>query len=206
MNTESKNILQERLNDQGSFRQIEHMVSQHARFTRQWAMPNKHTFLIEPIGSLIKRYVGNGLGWIDPFAGENSPAETTNDLNPEKPTAYHLDAEEFADVIPQDVEGVIFDPPYSARQIKECYEGVGRKMETEDAQGWYKIKDKLAYKIKLGGLVICCGWNSNGFGLNRGFKMEEILLVAHGGNHNDTIVTVERKIAHQQMLFEGVTG
>lgn len=28
----------------------------------------------------------------------------------------------------------------------------------------------------------------------RGFECEEILLVAHGGNHNDTIVVVERKV------------
>lgn len=28
---------------------------------------------------------------------------------------------------------------------------------------------------------------------NRGFEIIEIMLVAHGGNHNDTIVTVERK-------------
>lgn len=36
-------------------------------------------------------------------------------------------------------------------------------------------------------------WNSGGFGKNLGFEMIEILLVPHGGHHNDTIVTVERK-------------
>ena len=36
-----------------------------------------------------------------------------------------------------------------------------------------------------------------GFGIQRGFKMERILLVPHGGPHNDTIVTVERKIQSQ---------
>lgn len=34
----------------------------------------------------------------------------------------------------------------------------------------------------------------NGIGKTRGFEIVEILLVAHGGNHNDTIVTVERKL------------
>jgi len=29
-------------------------------------------------------------------------------------------------------------------------------------------------------------------GKNRGFEIVEILLVAHGGHHNDTIVTVEK--------------
>lgn len=47
---------------------------------RVWAMPNKWTFQIQPITELIKRYVGDGKGWIDPFAGMTSPAEITNDL------------------------------------------------------------------------------------------------------------------------------
>ena len=37
------------------------------------------------------------------------------------------------------------------------------------------------------------GWNSSGFGNTRGYVVEEILLVAHGGAHNDTICVVERK-------------
>ncbi len=33
-------------------------------------------------------------------------------------------------------------------------------------------------------------------GITRGFTIEEILLVAHGGVHNDTICVVERKKAN----------
>ncbi len=36
--------------------------------------------------------------------------------------------------------------------------------------------------------------NSMGMGKNRGFEIQRILLVPHGGNHNDTIVTVEKKL------------
>lgn len=43
-----------------------------------------------------------------------------------------------------------------------------------------------------------CGWNSAGFGKVRGYVFEEILLVAHGGAHNDTIVTVERRMTSSQ--------
>ncbi len=43
-------------------------------------MPSMHTFTIKPIRELVGRYVKDGKGWIDPFAGENSPAEITNDL------------------------------------------------------------------------------------------------------------------------------
>ena len=43
--------------------------------------------------------------------------------------------------------------------------------------------------------MICCGWNSEGIGKKRGFEILEVLLVPHGGSHNDTIVVVNRKIA-----------
>ena len=67
---------------------------------------------------------------------------------------------------------------------------------TRDA-GCGDIKDILSRKVRLDGKAICFGWNSMGFGIQRGFKMERILLVPHGGPHNDTIVTVERKIQSQ---------
>lgn len=47
---------------------------------------------------------------------------------------------------------------------------------------------------QIGGVVITCAWNSGGIGAGLGFEQQEILLVAHGGWHNDTIVTVEKKI------------
>ena len=57
-----------------------------------------------------------------------------------------------------------------------------------------KVKDILANKIVGGGIAISFGWSSGGFGKNRGFEIEEILLVPHGGHHYDTIVVVERKV------------
>ena len=42
-------------------------------------------------------------------------------------------------------------------------------------------------------MCITCGWNSGGIGKKYGFEIVEILLVSHGGWHNDTIVTVEQK-------------
>jgi len=44
------------------------------------------------------------------------------------------------------------------------------------------------------GIVMCFGWNSSGVGIRRGMELIEVLLVPHGGSHNDTICTVERKI------------
>lgn len=48
--------------------------------------------------------------------------------------------------------------------------------------------------VKKDGYVITCGWNSGGIGKKYGFEIIEILLVPHGGWHNDTIITVERKV------------
>ena len=166
------------------------------KITRQWAMPSMHTFTIEPIRQLICRYVGDGKGWIDPFAGENSPAEITNDLNPEKPAKYHMHALDFAKMLDGTYNGCLFDPPYSLTQVKECYASIGcEDFMSQDASHFpYDIKREIAKRIKPDGIVICCGWNSGGFGKKLGFEMIEILLVPHGRTHNDTIVTVERKV------------
>lgn len=164
-------------------------------------MPSRHTFTIEPIRLLLNRYVGDGIGWVDPFAGEYSPAELTNDLNPNKPTNYHLHAVEFAKVIPNDRAGVILDPPYSLTQLKSCYESIGKKIFQDDKNYFpHNVKKLIAPKIEMGGYAITCGWNSQGFGKKLGFEIVEILMVAHGRSHNDTIVTVERKIAHHETI------
>ena len=48
--------------------------------------------------------------------------------------------------------------------------------------------------VKKDGIVITCGWSSGGVGKSNGFEIQEILMVAHGGNHNDTIIVVDKKI------------
>lgn len=161
---------------------------------REWAMPSRHTFLIKPIKELIFRHGADFKNWVDPFAGENSPAEITNDLNPEKPTKYHLKAEEFINSLSGPFSGVLFDPPYSLRQLKECYNDIGIKVMQDETQFFpYREKKLIAQKLIEGGIAITFGWNSQGFGKSLGFELIEVLLVAHGRSHNDTIVTVERK-------------
>lgn len=163
---------------------------------RMWAMPSPWTFTIKPIRELIMRYVGNGDGWIDPFAGKNSPAQLTNDINPAMPTMYHLDALDFVQQCPLQIVGALFDPPYSLRQVSEHYAAAGRKATSLDtsANFYSRVLDAITPKVVSSGYAIRCGWCSNGFGKKRGFEMIEVLLVAHGGSKNDTIVTVERKI------------
>lgn len=162
---------------------------------RIWQMPNSKTFSIKPINELIHKYAFGEI--IDPFANQNKIASITNDLNPEYNTDYHMDATEFLKMFDENsVDTVLYDPPYSPRQVSECYKNLGQavNMQTTQANYWSKQKKQIARIVKTNGIVITCSWNSGGIGKKYGFKIEEILLVPHGGWHNDTIVVVERKI------------
>lgn len=162
------------------------------KIERKWAMPNKNTFDIKPIKELILQEKTEGL-WIDPFANKNKIADITNDLNEKFDTTYHLDALEFLKQFDDcSVDGVLFDPPYSPYQIKTVYESVGLKCPKESASFWSKIKKEIIRILKPNGKCISFCWNSGGVGSDC-MKKTHILLVAHGGWHNDTIVTVEKK-------------
>lgn len=165
-------------------------------FTRVWCMPCPWTFTIHPIRVLLNKYVGDGKGWVDPFAGNNSPAEFTNDHNPERKAKYHLEAIDFCIKLNGRYEGILFDPPYSFTQVKKHYEKLGQKATRENTSvAFYeKVKSAMCEKIKPGGYAISFGWNTNGFGKRRGFKIVEIMAVAHGGSRNDTLCVVEKKL------------
>lgn len=166
---------------------------------RKWAMPNKNTFDIKPIKELIKRYkVKNS---IDPFANKNRIASITNDLDPEYDCNYNLDAKDFLNLFGKEsISLVLFDPPYSPRQVSECYTKLGKtvNMQTTQSSFWGNLKKQISHVTEENGIVISFGWNSCGIGKTNGFEIIEILIVSHGGWHNDTIVTVERKIKTNQ--------
>lgn len=167
---------------------------------REWAMPNKYTFLVAPIAELLSRYVRDGKGWIDPFAGMASPAELTNDLDPDMVNAAsHVDALDFVRSLTGSYKGVLFDPPYSLRQMQECYKKVGMTgVPFRHTTNFYgDLRVAIASKIRLGGLAVSCGWNSIGMGKTHGFEILEVLLVCHGRAHNDTIVTVDLKVREE---------
>lgn len=84
----------------------------------------------------------------------------------------------------------------SPRQVSECYKNLGKtvNMTTTQASYWSLQKEQIGKIVKKDGIVITCSWNSGGIGKKYGFEIQEILLVAHGGWHNDTIVTVEKKV------------
>lgn len=157
-------------------------------------MPSRWTFSIKPIFELLKEELTDGL-WIDPFAGQFSPANIRNDLNPSCPAEYHMDALAFLRMFETcSVDGILFDPPYSPRQVRECYDAINGEIRWDGrCTFWVKAKDECARIIRPNGKAICFGWNSMGLGKTRGFEMQRILLIPHGGVKNDTICTVEVK-------------
>lgn len=170
-------------------------INQNVRIERVWAMPNKNTFEIKPIHDLIVEEMTDGT-WIDPFANRNKLATITNDLSQEFDTDYHLDALDFMKLFSDaSVDGVLYDPPYSPRQVSECYNNVGFNVtwDTTKASFWGNHKREISRIVKVGGKVITFGWNSGGIGYKYGFEITRILMVPHGGWHNDTICTVEVK-------------
>lgn len=177
-------------------------------FTRVWSKATAWTFEMHPVKVLLEKYVDNGYNWIDPFAGKNSPAQYTNDHNPANALFYKdkkhngrlhyhskLEALDFCKMGDMKFDGVIFDPPYSFTQVKEHYQVLGLPVTKGNTsmQFYSQIKDEVCKRINDGGYAISFGWNTNGFGKARGFKIVEIMAIAHGGHRNDTLVVVEKK-------------
>jgi hypothetical protein len=172
---------------------------------RVWAMPNADTFDVEPIHNFVWKYLNQSKVSIDPFARNRRWATYTNDLNPETDAEFHMEAHDF--LVAMRDRGIrpdlcIFDPPYSLEQCARSYSNVGRAVTERDTQifgRWTDHKHVIAQMMADDAVVLSFGWNSNGIGKKHGFEISEILLVAHGAAHNDTICVAERRI--QTRLF-----
>jgi len=174
-------------------------AAQAMKFSRTWAMPNHDTFSVKPIGEFVQRYMEKSVCSIDPFARNKDWATYTNDLNPETTAQYHMDAEMFLHGLADSkvkADLVLFDPPYSPRQISECYKSIGMEVgmkETQSALLYKRVRDALMPVLAPGAIVLSFGWNTVGMGKGRGFELIEIMLCCHGGAHNDTICIAEKK-------------
>ena len=150
---------------------------------RVWAMPNHRTFDIKPIKEFIKENIGSN--YIDPF-----------------PYPFKEDAITYLKKIETNSKlSLVFDPPYSQRQLKEMYHSNGLSLDHPmNNSYWSNCKKEIARIIKPNGKVISFGWNSGGIGKKNGFEIEKILLVNHGSQHNDTICTLEFKATSELAL------
>jgi spermidine/putrescine-binding protein len=177
-------------------------------FNRFWAMPSADTLTISEIKGWVQKFLLKSSVSVDPFARNCRMAKYRNDLNPETAADYHMDALDFLLLLKK--QGVepdlcIFDPPYSRQQVKQVYDGIGRHYGLKDTQdhstNWRAERDAVDEIITDGGIVLSFGWNSAGMGKERGYEVEDILLIYHGGAHNDTICIAERKTPRELGLF-----
>lgn len=155
---------------------------------RAFSMPSSDTFTMKPAMDFLGAHLAGRS--VDPFARRSRVATVTNDINPDCGCDYSMDAVKFLELMldrGEQFDTGIFDPPYSPRQISECYRGIGVPVDSTSTQNAKLYKDCLDLMRQMCGRIIKFGWNSNGVG--QGFDLADSLLIHHGGAHNDTICT-----------------
>lgn len=98
-----------------------------------------------------------------------------------------MDAYKFVTETKMRFDTVVFDPPYNLRKAREKYGDRYIGSAT-------KIKNELPKILNSSGIIQTYGYDSVGMSKSRGFEKVAIVLVCHGGDQNDTIGLVERKI------------
>lgn len=164
-------------------------------------MPNAETFSVKPIGEMVKRYLSKSKVSIDPFARNKRWATYTNDINPNTDAEYHMEARVFLQTLVDRgvvADLIIFDPPYSPRQVSEVYSEIGlttTMRDTQTARMKKECRELFRQLSQVGTIVLSFGWNTVGMG--PGFETLETLLVCHGGDHNDTLCLAQKMNIHQ---------
>lgn len=165
--------------------------------SRTFHFPQPDTWSIKPVSELLDRTLKGCLITVDPMARNSTRAVFTNDMDPNTSAAMHMDAVEFLEQLHRAnvrAEAILFDPPYSPRQMAEHYRAAGKAVTRETTQNgrFYKRVREAADRIlHVGGIVITAGWNTASFGPH--YETKEVLIVSHGGAHNDTLITVQIK-------------
>ncbi len=168
-------------------------------------MPDHNTFDIEPIKGFVQKYLLKSKVSVDPFARNNRLATHLNDINPNTRAEHHMEAEDFLKMLhgkEVTADLLLFDPPYSPRQMKECYNSFGREMQLEDGQTarLKKMWRETALPIlSSDAVVLSFGWNTVGMGKENGFEPIEIVIVDHGGDHNATLCLAEKRLPKRQL-------
>lgn len=83
---------------------------------------------------------------------------------------------------------IILDPPYNLRKAREKY-------QERYIGSFQKIKEQVQYILNPGGRIITLGYDTVGMSRRRGFEKEAVIIVCHGGDHNDTLCVVERYVS-----------
>ena len=149
---------------------------------------NRYTFSNKRIRKWVEDYC-EGLT-LNLFAGKTklNLSEVRVDSNSDMPADYHMDALQFLREYDYKTRfsTVLLDPPYAYRKSMEMYDG-------HVASPFKQLKDETPKVLAPGGIVITFGYHSVSMGAVRGFEIEHVLLISHGGAIHDTIATIERQ-------------
>lgn len=126
------------------------------------------------------------------FAGKTQLGvdEVRVDISNEFKPHFYCDAYDFVSMaISNEIifNTIILDPPYNLRKSREKYNG-------KYIGSFTKIKNLLPRILYPNGRIITLGYDTVGMSKSRGFEKIAICVVCHGGDHNDTLCLVERKI------------
>lgn len=147
---------------------------------------DRYTFSVKAIRNWVEQTCEGRV--LNLFAGLTKLAvdEIRNDLDPDMPAEFHLDALAFLrGWTGKKFNTILLDPPYAYRKSMEFYKGIV-------CSPFRQLKDAIADCLEPGGLVITFGYHSVVMGRNRQFQLERLALFSHGGAIHDTIAAVER--------------
>ena len=149
---------------------------------------NKYTFKVPKIRQWVEEYAEGRV--LNLFAGliKLDLDEVRNDIRETMEADYHLDALEFVKQYKgEKFNTILLDPPYSYRKSMEMYGG--KVMSPFNA-----VKNEIHRILYNNGIVMTFGYHSTVMGKSRGFEIEHICLMSHGGAIHDTIASIERQI------------
>ena len=148
----------------------------------------------------------------DPFAREGFVGKLenciSNDLSPEFNTDFNLEFKDFSLLMKtfnKSFDLVVFDPPYSLRQLKEHYDGIGKDLKLWQTHNMWGVgKTALAECMPVGSITISLGWTTAGFGKKRGFQKKAIHVFEQAAREDrySLFVVVEEKVQFTLKDFE----
>ena len=149
--------------------------------------PKKYTFEQPKLRLWVEQRCEGSV--LNLFAGKTkmNVDEFRVDMNPEFKPDFCGDAFSFVTTTDRRFKTIILDPPYNLRKAREKYGGryIG---------SFTKIKNQLKEILLPRGVIITLGYDTVGMSRSRGFEKESVCVICHNGDHNDTLVVMERMI------------
>lgn len=151
--------------------------------------PNKWTFRSDKIRTWVEDQLNGRV--LNACAGktqlEHDDEIVRNDIDEQRDADLYVDVCEVADHFePCSFDTIIYDPPFSAQQSNEEYEG---RMVGSDALA----KRQFHELLRPGGRVIQFGFSTTCMPISLGYERESVAVFNTLGRMNDYLATVDRK-------------